>query len=270
MTATATHIIAADIGNSRMKFARFVLSGEETLAGELPQPEEVLSLTPDSLIELQTWLQQPTWNGAQLVIGSVQRTRTADLVDWLRKHDFAGNVQLLAARDLPLVINLPQPERVGMDRLLAAVAVNAIRSPGSAAVIVDLGTAITVDLLSTDGAYQGGAIAPGLAISAKALHDATDALPEFDVATLNDTIEPIGRDTLAAMRSGLFLGAVGAIRELIMRQVDAISSGEKVCYEVYVCGGFGQQVAHLLSADATYMPHLIPQGIAVTVRGAQG
>ena len=269
MNTSAKHIIAADIGNSRMKFGRFVLPCDGPKSEALPEPTGVVSLAPDSLRELSGWLNEDQWQDAEFAIGSVQRARTADLIDWLRKHSFAGDIQLLTSDDLPLEIDVPQPQRVGMDRLLAAVAANAIRTDDSMAAIVDLGTAITVDVVSSEGAYQGGAIAPGLAISARALHDATDALPAFDVASLDDAIAPIGRDTVAAMKSGLFLGAVGAIRELIVRQVGELSSDTNARYEVYVCGGFAKQVAHLLSANAIHLPHLILQGIAITVQNAK-
>ena len=65
--------------------------------------------------------------------------------------------------------------------LLAAVAANRIRTADRPAVIVDLGTAITVDLVSSDGAFQGGAILPGIEMSARALHDYTDLLPRIEM-----------------------------------------------------------------------------------------
>ncbi|MDA7978504.1 MAG: type III pantothenate kinase [Pirellulales bacterium] len=273
MIQSVRHLIAADIGNSRMKFARFELrSSPNDLNGQLPDPLDVLSLTPNSLGGMAAWMKDPVWRNAEIAIGSVQRTRTADAIALLRQCDFAGDIRLLTASDLPLEIDLPFPDRVGIDRLLAAVASNQLRESHVPAAIVDLGTAITVDLVSAQGVYLGGAIAPGVGLAAGALHQATDLLPEFDLAALDETIDPIGRDTVSAMKSGLFLGAVGTIRELVARQLesqtvsDVRGSGDAAA-RIFVCGGFGERVAHLLSPQAAYIPHLIPQGIAVAMRG---
>lgn len=242
-----------------MKFARFDLSAGTPAAGQLPQPLDVVSLSPDALDQLDDLLRPEQWRSAAIWISSVQRTRTADLIAWLARRECRQTVRLLTSADLPLEIDLPHPGRTGIDRLLGAVAANVLRAPERPAAIVDLGTAITVDVVSAAGVFLGGAIAPGLAISAKALHDATDLLPAFDVSQLNERTPAIGRDTISAMQAGLFLGAVGGIRELITRQF----AGPP---EIFVTGGFGQQVAHLLSPDARFLPHLIPQGIAVALQ----
>ena len=87
---------------------------------------------------------------------------------------------MLAAGDLPLEVRLERPDMVGIDRLVDAVAVNRLRDAGRPAVIVDVGTAITVDLVSADGAFLGGAILPGIQMSARAMHEFTDLLPLVD------------------------------------------------------------------------------------------
>ena len=97
---------------------------------------------------------------------------------------------------------------VGIDRLVDAVAVNRLREPGRAAVIVDVGTAITVDLVAADGAFLGGSILPGLAMSARAMHEFTDLLPLVDVSELSEPPPALGTATEEAMRSGLFWGTV--------------------------------------------------------------
>jgi type III pantothenate kinase len=104
---------------------------------------------------------------------------------------------------------------VGIDRLLDAVAANRLRHPAAPAVVVDVGTAITVDLVAADGSFQGGAILPGIAMSARALHAFTDLLPLVDVRELSSPPPPLGTSTVAALQSGLFWGAVGAIRQLL-------------------------------------------------------
>ena len=80
-------------------------------------------------------------------------------------------ITLLTAGDLPLKIDSERPDMVGIDRLLGAVAVNAMRPAHRPAVVIYFGTAITVDLVSPEGTFQGGAILPGIGMLARAFHD---------------------------------------------------------------------------------------------------
>ena len=170
---------------------------------------------------------------------------------------------LLAAGDLRLAVVLERPDMVGIDRLLNAVAADQLRRPGLPAVVVDVGTAITVDLVSDRGAFLGGAILPGIAMSARALHQFTDLLPLIDMSELLDAPPALGKATVPAMRSGLFWGAIGAVRQLI----DRLSSQVTGQPEVYLTGGAGPTVASLLGPCARHVPHLTLTGIALTARG---
>src|SRR3972149_2904514 len=143
-------------------------------------------------------------------LASVNRPGATRLINWLRERRPDDSVTLLCAGDLPLVVRLERPDMVGIDRLVDAVAVNHLRQPGRPAVIVDVGTAITVDLVSADGAFLGGSILPGLEISARALHEFTDLLPLIDISEFSDPPPALGMSTEAAMRSGLFWGTIGA------------------------------------------------------------
>jgi type III pantothenate kinase len=148
---------------------------------------------------------------------------------------------------------------VGIDRLLDGVAANRLRDPDRPAVVVDVGSAITVDLVSREGAFLGGAISPGIAMSARALHEFTDLLPLIDMSELTLPPPALGTSTVSAMRSGLFWGAVGAIRQLIeCLTADAASEPE-----VFLSGGAGPAVASLLGKPARHVPHLTLGGIAL-------
>ena len=130
-----------------------------------------------------------------------------------------GPTRPLAIRNcvsIPVVADVDFPERVGLDRLLNGVAVNAIRPTSRAAIVVDSGTATTVDYVSANGVFCGGAILPGMELCAKSLHDYTALLPLLSVQELGG-VGPVapGRNTHDAIRNGLFWGQVGAIRELI-------------------------------------------------------
>jgi type III pantothenate kinase len=111
--------------------------------------------------------------------------------------------------DLGLEIRTRSPEDVGADRLVNAVAGYA--GHGGPLLIIDFGTATTVDAVSRDGAYLGGAIAPGIGISMEALVARTAKLPRIEMARPKN---PIGDSTVEAMRSGQYYATLGAIKEL--------------------------------------------------------
>lgn len=257
-------LIAVDIGNARIKFGRFA----DVCASGLPEPLGTLSLADDSpdFEQLAAWLSENTQlsdgtsGGFSWWIASVNRPAATRLIDWLRGHRPDDRVVLLACDDLPLVVRLERPDMVGIDRLVDAVAVNRIRFSDRPAVIVDVGSAITVDWISAEGEFFGGAILPGIAMSARALHDFTDLLPLVSDADLTSPPPALGVSTITAMQSGLFWGAVGSIRELVAQ----LSRRTNATPRVFLTGGAGRAVAELLGESTSYEPNLTLAGIALT------
>lgn len=114
--------------------------------------------------------------------------------------------------DLGVDVLIPNPEEVGADRLVNAV--GASETYDGALIIVDFGTATTFDVVDENGAYRGGAIAPGINLSLEALHTAAAKLPRVAVAR---PPKVIGTGTVSAMQSGIFWGYVGLIDGLVER-----------------------------------------------------
>lgn len=254
-------IAAVDIGNSRIKVGLFA-PGDVALApaDQLPQPSRTFSFLPDAngLGSLAAWLAPHEPGEIAWWLGSVERTYATRLLDWLRAAG-AAKLVMLASGDLPLVVSLARPDMVGIDRLLDAVAVNRLRPAGRPAVIVDLGTAITVDLVSAEGAFLGGAIMPGIGMAARAMHEFTDLLPLLDMVALSDPPAALGASTESAMQSGIFWGAVGGIRRLI----EELSATCGAAPQVYLTGGAAPSVAALIAPGTTYYPHLTLAAIAL-------
>lgn len=255
-------LIAVDIGNSQTKFGLFDV---EARSRRLPSPVAIHNQSSASLDEatLRKWLEgcaaPRVWR-----VASVNRPAAKRLLEWLAANEAAGageNIRPIEQRNLPLRVRLAAPERVGIDRLLGAVGVNRVRGSGRPAIVIDLGTAITVDLISTGGEFLGGAILPGMGLSARALHEGTDALPLLAPADLQAAPPPLGVSTVGAMRSGLYWGAVGAMRELATR----LSSEAGGAAEVYLTGGDGQNVAASLGGVVQFAPHLVLAGIAIAM-----
>jgi type III pantothenate kinase len=103
-----------------------------------------------------------------------------------------------------MTVEMDNPDEVGADRLVNSVA--AMTKYGKPVISVDLGTAITFDVVSADGAYIGGAIAPGLAVSMETLFSRTARLPQI---ALTPPERFIGKNTMSAVQSGIVKGYTG-------------------------------------------------------------
>jgi type III pantothenate kinase len=247
-------IIVVDIGNSATKVG---WSFEPPLQGKLLVPREVHKFTTGQMPAdaLADMLPNET---CRWQIASVHREGTRLITEWLSAHRPADEVCLLNWRDFPITIRVDVPERVGLDRLAVAVAANQLRDPARPAVVVCAGSAITINLVAADGAFEGGVILPGFRMAAEALYGA-DLLP-LTVLAPNDEPPPvIGKNTEAAIQSGLFWGAAGSVREIIQR----ISTQLQSEVEVFVTGGDLQRLSEHLGEQATFVPNLGLSGIAI-------
>lgn len=139
---------------------------------------------------------------------------------------------------LPVAPRVDAGTRVGPDRLVNAVA--GFDRHGGDLIIVDFGTATTFDVVAHDGAYVGGAIAPGVNLSLEALHTAAAALPHIDIAKPQSVV---GTNTVDCMQSGVFWGYIGLVREICER----IKGERDVPMKIISTGGLGS----LISQGAT-------------------
>jgi type III pantothenate kinase len=126
-------------------------------------------------------------------------------------------------------VRVDQPAAVGHDRLVNAFAAGLLY--GRPAIVIDLGTATTLDVVAPDGTFLGGAIAPGLGLGLDALADRTAQLPRV---ALELPERAIGTDTVSAMLSGAVLGYFGLVKELV-RRISAELGGAKP--KVVLTGG---------------------------------
>lgn len=253
----AQHRLAIDVGNTRVKLGLFACPSSRP-RGELPTCVErttLLSGEPLPSELLAHWQSAVTNWLPPIIAGSNPSGIQQLLAAW--PSSLGPQPQTVAnTDDFPLTIRVDEPRRVGIDRLLNAIAVNELRRSDRPAIIVDSGTATTVDVVSADGAFEGGAILPGLALSAKALHEYTALLPLVSVPELGQaTPEPLGRNTRAAIRSGLFWGQLGAVKELIARQTERD-------VDIFVTGGGGALLANFLE-NARFESQLPLQGLVL-------
>ena len=131
-------------------------------------------------------------------------------------------------------IKMDNPKEVGADRIVNAVAVYAKHQKAS--VVVDFGTATTFDYVSMKGDYMGGVIAPGVNISAEALFQQASKLPRIEVVKPPSVI---GKNTIAAMQSGMFYGYVAMIDGIL----DRICKEVRIQPYVVATGGLAREIA---------------------------
>ena len=151
-----------------------------------------------------------------------------------------------------LPILYENPGEVGADRVVASVA--AFEKYGGPCVVVDFGTATTFDAVTAKGEYLGGAIAPGIRISAEALYLRTAKLPQIEVVKPE---RAIGKTTVASMQSGIYFGYVGLVNHLI-GEIRGELGGRA---EVVVTGGFGAQLGPEIRGGHHLEPHLVLHGL---------
>ena len=125
--------------------------------------------------------------------------------------------------DTGIKIAYKNPVEVGADRIVNAVA--AYERCKKSLIVVDFGTATTFDYVSSKGEYKGGAIAPGILISAEALFEKTSKLPRVEILKPKQVI---GKNTIQSMQSGIFFGYVGLVDEIVRRMKREVRSNPKV------------------------------------------
>ena len=167
-----------------------------------------------------------------------------------------------AAGTVPIAVRVDRPSEVGADRLVNALA--AARLYGTPAVVVDFGTATTLDCVAADGAYVGGAIAPGLELGLEALATRTARLPRVELR-MPDRV--IGRDTVSAIQAGAVAGHVGLASALLARarrelaEVDGIEPRE---VKAILTGGLSAAPWAAAIADVDAIdPELTLKGLAI-------
>jgi type III pantothenate kinase len=259
----AEFIVCVDVGNSRTKFGLFGREASPPHRTSLPDCLAASAFAHGQCVNWDKLRRDFEVHRDDRVRGFITGSNP-DGVAVIRDgwpKDWTTPTALDDVLEFPLEIRLEKPNHAGIDRILNAVACNAIRPQNVPAVIIDTGTATTVDAISPDGAFEGGSILPGFELCARALHQYTALLPFVTVDEMcNESHEPLGTSTREALRSGLLWGQVGAIREL----VKLLSARWSATPLVLLTGG-GAPLAAPELPEARWEPCLSLQGLAVVV-----
>jgi len=151
-----------------------------------------------------------------------------------------------------ITLTYDNPKEIGADRIVNAVA--AFKRFGGPLIIVDFGTATTFCAVTKDGAYLGGAIAPGLKISAEALYQRAAKLPRVEFSRPRTVI---GKDTVSAMQAGILYGYAGLVDGIVERMKREFSREAKVI----ATGGLAGLVAPETTSITEVIPDLTLEGL---------
>jgi type III pantothenate kinase len=190
----------------------------------------------------------------KLVVSSVVPTKNSAIAKAARNK--AQVVWLDWKLKLGVAIDYPKPQSLGADRLANAAAVAELY--GWPAIVVDFGTAATFDVISEEGRYIGGVIAPGLEAMTNFLYQRTALLPKL---SLKEPRRAVGKSTLEAMRSGAIFGYRGLVKEVLTRIKAEQFSRKKVA--IVATGGYARLVAGQVAEVAVIHPHLTLEGLRI-------
>lgn len=153
---------------------------------------------------------------------------------------------------VPIAIDYKSPNTLGADRIASAVGA-CTSYPGEKMLVVDAGTAVTYDVVSADGHFLGGNIAPGMRMRLEALHRFTQRLPEVEVPRELKYDTFMGYDTPSAMILGAIYGIVGAISYYYSR----LGSDTRVV----MTGGWALELSELCDFEVSVEPDLASKGL---------
>ncbi len=244
-------LLAIDIGNTNIHMGLWRGNWDlnwraQTVSAKMPDEYAVLlrSYLRSSSLDLDAV--------HHVVIASVVPPLTSAFVELTRHYLKVDPLVISTHINTGIKVDIDYPEQVGADRIVNAAAVHKLY--GGPAIVVDLGTATTFDVVSKAGNYIGGSIAPGIGIAMEALVGRTAQL--YKVA-LEPPPSPVGRNTTHAMQSGLFWGYVGLIEGLVARLREAMPDGTEA--KIIATGGLSalfrehtcviQEIAPFLTLD---------------------
>lgn len=253
-------LIAADIGNSSTKIAV-----EHTGDGDRWCMETIIR--GDERFCLDLFAFESDHEPAFWAASSVNRDRQKRLEDWIRKHRPEDQFHAIEADEINLESNVASRCQLGRDRLIAAWMAVELNDRAGPLIVVDAGTAVTIDLIDKALVFQGGFIFAGIDSNFRQLARGTAALPDLSGRNRTEpmtkmSLRSIGKSTEAAVHQGVYLSQVEAIRGVVKRlaKTQAVQNGKQHQPSVYATGGGLQEISNCLPEDWNYVPDLVLRG----------
>lgn len=227
--------LSIDIGNTNTKFGLF----------EDRELKEVFTGREEIEIILQRY---------KVKRAIISRTGSDEVIEYRLKEKKVKTVFLNPDLQLPVKILYKTPQTLGADRLAGSVAAQG-QFPGENILKLDFGTCITYDVVNAQSEYLGGAIAPGMLMRFKALHNYTAKLPLVDPMQFNQ-FELTGTDTPTAILSGVINGIKYEVEGIINEYRQRLGS-----LKVVATGGDAGLFAALIKSEIFARPYLVLEGL---------
>lgn len=245
-------LLAIDIGNSNITFG--VFEGEELRAtwrmatGVNRTADEYAAL----LLNLLHHQGLDTKDIKEIALCTVVPPLLTTFEELFRRYFHVPPLVVGPGVKTGVRIRMDNPREVGTDRIANAAAAHHLYT--GSVIVLDLGTATTFDVVSKEGDYLGGAVAPGIVTGAEALFARTAALPRVELVRPD---RAIGTNTITAMQSGIVFGYVGLIEGIVARIRAEL--GEKAM--VVATGGYAELIARETAVIAEVNPNLTLIGL---------
>lgn len=259
-------ILVFDVGNTELTIGLF---SEAELRGHWRVMTDVARTADEFGVLLRSLLAASGFGWEEVVsvaIGSVVPRVTGPLSEACTGYFTIGAPLVVDARaGLPITLDVDEPLTVGADRLINTLA--ASRLYARDAIVVDMGTAMTFDCITSDGVFLGGVIAPGVLTAADSLTRRTSKLPATEL-TIPQRV--IGRRTEECIRAGVLFGAADAIDGIVGR-IKA-EWPRPTAPIVVATGGLAETMATLCKSFDRVEPYLTLQGLQIAhalVRGPE-
>ncbi len=248
-------LLVIDIGNTNTVIGLF--KSEELICDWRIRTEK--DTTADELGVIISHL----FAGAHVSLAGVDKTVIASVVPpvdrayaaFCKKYLTHAPRWIDASAATGITIRYRNPSEIGADRIVNAVA--AYNKYKTDLIVIDFGTAITFDLISAQGVYSGGIIAPGISIAAEALFQRASKLPRVDLLTPPETL--VGFNTESSIKSGIIFGFAGLVDGIVNR----IRSQDNKDWKVVATGGLATLIADISETIESVEPNLTLEGLRI-------
>jgi type III pantothenate kinase len=265
MVNRASLLLAIDISNTGIKFGLYT-QGDATLAARW-RIATVREKTADEYAALLMELMSHAGLRLEAITATIVSCVVPPLTPVFQElaERYLGHEALFVSHttDLGIRLLVDNPWETGADRMISALAAH--RLYGGPAIVIQFGTATSFDCVSPEGDFLGGAIAPGLGISAEALARAGARLFQVELAP---PPHALGKNTIHSMQSGIVFGHVGLVEGLVSRLRAELPQGERT--RVIAHGGLADVMARVTPCIEIVNPHIVLEGLRLTYERLRG
>ena len=249
--------LCIDVGNTNIHYG--LVSGQNVQsAGHFPTHNFDSAPSPEFAQAVAPLMTQAEGVSYCSVVPAINENLCASLTEFA-KPIFHLTCETCGGLDLAY----PKPYEIGEDRIANAIAAQEFyRIP---AIVIDMGTAVTFDIISSQG-YEGGIIAPGLAVMTHYLHEQTALLPELKPEDLVNVEGAIGKSTVEAMKLGVAVGFSGMIQSILDKVTDGLAERGESNPVVLSTGGSVANLTKEWAQKSEFVQDLTLMGLGVAAK----